>query len=78
MVVDDKRLSNMLEMAYKKLIINTAKRKNIKQFVKRCSIITQTLNVDGSIIDHMLDTEMSDERRQMIYDKLLIDQDSLD
>lgn len=82
MTIDDSEISTMLKSAHEKLTVNGMERTKLKQFINRCTEIIQTPTTDDpkvmkDIMDDTLEVEMSTDRRQAIYDKLLVDKTTL-
>ena len=82
-VVDDTELAEMLNDGNSKLMSMASERGELKQFISTCNAITLVPSqMDSGILEIPIDIEIgkqySIERREAIYDKLLVDKGALD
>lgn len=83
MAIDESELAEMLKDASNKLISISSERGGLKQFISICNAITLVPSeADPSIfeipIDIELGTQYTTERREAIFDKLVLDRLDLD
>lgn len=83
MAIDESELAEMLKDASNKLISISSERGELKQFISICNAITLVPSeVDPSIFEIPIDIELgiqyTTERREAIFDKLVLDRLDLD